>query len=104
MADAPVSELKQHSKWARKVITTLWKFQIENFKEDTVKRWAFGVHPAAPDYQEFNQGVHELRYEGLVLLDPRGMVALSDKGLGFCQANKSELENNSDYWNQFSPI
>ncbi|MFM2294972.1 MAG: hypothetical protein RLZZ350_1385 [Verrucomicrobiota bacterium] len=94
--------LGDYSKPARKVLRTLWKFQREQFKDDFSQRWAFGVHPLAMDHPQFQAGVSELRYDGLILKDGRGMVFLTDKGITFCRDNESGLAG-GDVWDKFGP-
>ncbi len=91
------------SKPARKVLRTLWKFQHEQFKDDFRQRWAFGIHPLALDYPQFHSAIIELRFEGLILNDLRGMVFLSNSGVDFCKTNKDAIETAGDIWDRFGP-
>ena len=96
-------KLGDYSKPARKVIRTLWKFQGEQFKDDFSQRWAFGVHPMAMDYPQFRNGVMELRFDGLIQYDGRGMVFLTDEGVAFCRENENGLVGSGDVWDKFGP-
>lgn len=102
-AQATIRKLGDYSKPARKVMRTLWKYQREQFKDDFSQRWAFGVHPMAMDYPQFRNGITELRFDGLVLYDGRGMVYLTDKGIEFCRANEDGLAGDGDTWDKFGP-
>lgn len=95
--------LGDYSRPARKVLRTLWKFQREQFKDDFSQRWAFGVHPMAMDYPSFQTGVSELRFDGLILKDGRGMVFLTDKGIAFCRDNDNGIKGGGDVWDKFGP-
>ena len=101
--ETKVTPLSSHSKAARKVLRTLWKFQREHFKGELTPRWLFGIHPLSTDYPQFNSGAHELRWEKLIINDPRGMVGLSDLGVKYCQDNQKDLDASDDVWANFSP-
>jgi len=87
---------------AKRVLHTLWKFQVETFKDDDSKRWGFSVGPGAPDYLEFNLGVSELVKEGLAAVDHRGFVFLTNTGLDFCKQYKSEISTSPFFYEKFS--
>ena len=93
--------LSDYSRAARKVLRTLRRFQLDHFKEDTSKRWAFGVHPMAIDYDVFEAGTMELRRDGLIQDDGRGMVFLSDAGIDFCGKNAQGFDGGGDTWEKF---
>jgi hypothetical protein len=92
-----------YSRPARKVLRTLWKFQNEQFKGDFTQRWSFGVHPLALDYPQFHSAIYELKFDGLIINDDRGMVFLSNQGIEFSKNNRPALEAGGDIWDRFGP-
>ena len=103
-AQSPEGDAKTlgvYSKPARKILRTLRKYQA---KETPGQLWAFGVHPLALDYPQFQAGVSELRFDGLIQNDGRGMVYLTEKGIKFCSDNKSAFDGGGDTWDQFGPV
>lgn len=103
VVEANIRKIGDYSKPARKVIRTLWKFQRDQFKDDFSQRWAFGVHPMSMDYPQFRNGISELRFDGLIQYDGRGMVFLTDKGIAFCRDNDNGLAGGGDVWDKFGP-
>ena len=95
--------LSDYSRAARKVLRTLWKYQRQQFKDDFSKRWGFGLHPLAIDFDRFSDGAAELRSDELIQDDARGMVFLSDKGVVFCRKNDPGLQGGGDTLDKFGP-
>jgi hypothetical protein len=96
-------KLDGYSKSARKVLRTLWKFQVLQFGDDYSRRWAFGVHPSSLDYPQFHSGYRELNFDGLIRMGSAGMVFLTNEGVDFCKANSEPLLSSADVWDNFVP-
>lgn len=77
----------------KKVLGTLWKYQVEHFGPDDIRRWGFAVGTGAPDYPEFSLGVAQLLEKRLVSVDGRGFVFLTETGVDFCKQNNREIAN-----------
>ena len=58
----------------------------------------------ALDYPQFNNGISELRFDGLVQNDGRGMVFLTDKGISFCRDNADVLSASGEVWDKFGSV
>lgn len=86
----------------KKVLHTLWKFQVDTFGDDDSKRWGFTVGPGTPDYLEFSLGVSELLKEGIATVDARGFVFLTNTGLEFCKQYNPEISASPFFYEKFS--
>jgi hypothetical protein len=95
------SELGKLLAQAKKVLRTLWKFQVEQFGPDDMRRWGFTVGAGASDYNDFSLGVLELLHRHLVATDQRGFVFLTNEGISFCKANNSEIVQFPHYYSRF---
>jgi hypothetical protein len=93
----------QLSLHARRVLKSLWHFQLQTFGQQDPRRWGFGVGKAAPDFTTFSLGSKELEWEKYVYVDPRSMVYLTNEGLEFCRQNQQALDAEPLYYHQFSP-
>lgn len=87
---------------AKMVLRTLWKFQVEHFGPDDIRRWGFGVSPKAPDYHEFALGITQPLMQHLAYLDSRGFVFLTNSGVEFCKQNNKEITAYPFYYSNFS--
>jgi len=87
----------------QKVMRTLWKFQSDYIKQGKSELWGFVVNSGSPDYRPFVRGVSSLMQRGLVKQDPRGLVFLTDHGLGYCDRNSDLIEQEGEAWTQFAP-
>ena len=93
-----VSDPKELSPDARKVLATLWQHQRFHLKDDYSRRWTFVVSPGAVDFPNYLRGVGELVGNGLVSVVPETWhCALTNPGIQYCQKDKS-LETASDTW------
>lgn len=97
-AEKPLDKYSQH---AKRILATLWKYQKEQFGEDDLRRWGFGVGRLAPDFVTFSTGRDELAFDRLIYPDPRGMVYLTNEGVEFCKKNRKEVELLDVYYNHF---
>lgn len=102
------NEQKQESEFsklgpeAKKVLRTLWKYQVECFGPDDIRRWGFAVGHAAPDYAEFRVGMFQLDDKGFTAMDKRGFIFLTNNGVSFCKANNQEIANHPFFYSNFS--
>lgn len=87
----------------KKVLRTLWKYQVEQFGPDDIRRWGFAVSAAAPDYNDFGLGVLELLRQQLAATDSRGLVFLTNAGVDFCKKHNAEIVSYPDNYSHFSP-
>jgi len=92
---------------ARKVLKTLWKFQIDMFS-DFKNRFGFKVDPmiagqANEEFKEYNKGRSELTAFGLVFVDPRLMCFLTGVGIRYCTANAAEIDREPNFYGEFRP-
>lgn len=85
----------------KKVLRTLWKFQVEHFGPDDARRWGFGVGTGAPDYQDFSLGLLELLKSKFVAVDARGLVFLSNEGVQFCKEYSPEISAYPIFYDKF---
>lgn len=85
----------------KKILRTLWKFQVEQFGVDDIRRWGFGVGTGAPDYLSFCLGLQELLKDNFVAIDSRGLVFLSNEGLQFCKDHSSEISLYPHFYDKF---
>ena len=85
-----VSNPKELSADARKVLATLWQHQRFHFKDDYSKRWTFVVSLAAVEFPNYLRGVAELVSSGLASVVPETWhCALTNPGIEYCQKDKS---------------
>jgi hypothetical protein len=96
------SEFAELLPQAKKVLRTLWKYQVECFGPDDVRRWGFAVGTGAPDYHEFSLGITQLLMQHLVSLDARGFVFLTEAGVDFCKQHNQEISTYPFYYSHFS--
>lgn len=92
------------SKEARRVLRTLWHFQMKLFTLDSnEKRFGFVIGPHAPDYFIFNKGAWELLARRFIVRDEKGMVFLSDKGIEFVKRIdvNNALKGGGELWSEF---
>lgn len=87
---------------ARKVLKTLWKFQLELFP-DYKNRFGFKVDPASEEFRFFNKGRNELTQYGLVATDYRLFCGLTEGGIKFCKENTAQIEKEANYYDRFGP-
>lgn len=87
---------------AKKVLRTLWKFQVEHFGADDVRRWGFAVGTSAPDYYQFSLGVLILAGKHLVNTDSRGFIFLTDEGISFCKTHSAAISAYPEYYSKFA--
>jgi len=85
----------------KKVLRTLWKFQVEQFGPDDARRWGFGVGTGASDYLDFSLGLLELLKSRFVALDARGLVFLSNEGVQFCKEYSPEISAYPIFYDKF---
>ncbi len=87
---------------ARKVLKTLWHFQIRHFHDNEINRWAFGIAIGSPDYPEYQRGLEQLLRLGLVAIGPRGLCFLTNSGMVFCRSFTNDLDQHEDIWSTFT--
>lgn len=96
----PTDEFLSLTPPARKVLGTLWKYQVELFGDKSVSRWGFVVGPKSPEFQPFTLGALELMQKRLALFGPNGFLFLTNQGIEFCtQWNKSVVGQKDHYSN-----
>jgi hypothetical protein len=89
---------------AKKVLRTLWRYQVLHFGPSDDRRWGFGVGLRAPDYMEFSIGVLRLLEKHWVNTDSRGLIFLTNEGLRFCLDNDAAVSAFPDYYSNFSGV
>lgn len=87
----------------KKMLRTLWRVQSEYISQGKRELWGFMVREGSPDYREFVRGFNSLRERGIVQQDDRGLVALTNIGIEYCQLNSDLIEKGGDAWTQFVP-
>ncbi len=87
---------------AKKVLRTLWKYQVEHFGPDDIRRWGFAVGAGAPDHPEFSLGITQLLLQHLVALDGRGFVFLTEAGIDFCKQHNKEINAYPFFYSHFN--
>ena len=88
---------------SRRILATLWHYQVELFSEDSLRRWGFGVGIGATDYSDFRLGVAPLLDAGLIHVDRRGLCYLTNKGMTFCRDHRDILAADGPFYRQFAP-
>src|SRR5207253_4108965 len=96
------SEFAQLLPQAKKVLRTLWKYQVEQFGPDDIRRWGFAVGTGAPDHPEFSLGITQLLLQHLVALDGRGFVFLTEAGIDFCKQHNKEINAYPFFYSLFN--
>jgi hypothetical protein len=86
----------------KKVLRTLWKYQVEHFGPTDIRRWGFSVGTNAPDYRSFSLGLLELINLHLVSVDTRGFAFLTNDGIVFCQKENESVSSYPDYYSHFA--
>jgi len=86
----------------KKVIRTLWKYQVEHFGPDDIRRWGFSVGINSPDYPSFIMGIAQPLMKHLIAMDQRGFVFLTDSGIAFCSDNNAEIAAHPYHYSRFS--
>jgi hypothetical protein len=99
--DSPFTRLSPD---ARRVLKTLWSFQVSLFGEDSESRWGFGMPPAAPDYASFFLGANELHHLKYVIPNARDMVYLTDEGIELCRQNREALAREPLHYKAFHAV
>jgi hypothetical protein len=91
---------------ARKVLKTLWKFQLEIFPDYT-NRFGFRADPmggvSGEIFQSFNKGRNELMAYGLVTTDYRLFCFLTDSGVKYCTINAAQIDKETNFYDNFKP-
>jgi hypothetical protein len=101
-AEVAKSEFGEFLPQTKKVMRTLWKYQVEHFGPDDIRRWGFGVGQSAPDYQDFMLGITQPLMHQLIFLDGRGFVFLTDAGVEFCKQHNKEIASYPFFYSHFS--
>lgn len=71
-----------------KILSTLWRYQLQHFGGDMTKRWTFAIHPSATQYPDFVSGLGDLLKRGLVVVNPvNNQVLLTNEGITFVQSH-----------------
>jgi len=86
---------------ARKVLGTLWKYQVELFGDKDIRRWGFVVDPKSPDFHPFNFGALELMQKQLVLFGPNGFLFLTNTGIDFCNKWNESVAAQKELYSNF---
>lgn len=87
---------------SKKVLRTLWKYQVEHFGPKDIRRWGFSVGTNALDYSSFSLGILELIKIHLISIDSRGFIFLTNKGIAFCQNENAHISSYPDYYSHFA--
>lgn len=87
---------------SRRILATLWHYQLELFGEDSLRRWGFGVGLGAPDYSDFRAGAAPLLEAGLIYVDRRGICYLTNEGMTFCREQRDILQADGPFYRQFA--
>lgn len=102
LPEVPKSPLDEYMPEAKKVLRTLWKYQVEHFGPDDIRRWGFSVGEGAQDYSEFLLGITQPLMEKLISVDSRGFVFLTNHGVAFCKEHNREIVAYPFYYSRFS--
>jgi hypothetical protein len=86
----------------KKVLRTLWRYQVEHFGPDDIRRWGFTVGVGTGDYNDFSLGALELARLRLVIVDLKGFVFLTDSGVQYCKEHNEEIAKYPYYYSHFS--
>jgi len=87
---------------SKKMLRTLWKYQVEHFGPDDIRRWGFTVGTTARDYTYFSLGTLVLLQKGWVSVDARGFVFLTNEGIAFCKQENGVVSAYPEYYSQFA--
>ena len=86
----------------KKVLRTLWKYQVEQFGPDDIRRWGFTVGQGGPEYNDFSLGVLELGRHHFVGVDLKGFAFLTNSGVEYCKKHNDAISKYPDYYSNFS--
>lgn len=83
---------------AKKILQTLWRYQVSNFKDDFSKRWTFSIYPNAQSYASYIKGLGELLNRNYVIVSPENnQVMLTNEGIHYIQ-NTEDVKNYSEFY------
>lgn len=97
----PANEFPKLTPPARKVLGTLWKYQVELFGPQDIRRWGFVVSPKSPDFHPFTLGALELMQKQLVLFGPNGFLFLTNAGIDFCTKWNDSVAAQKELYSNF---
>ena len=86
---------------AKKVLGTLWKYQVELFGPQDIRRWGFVVSPKSPDFHPFTLGALELMQKQLALFGPNGFLFLTNAGIEFCNKWNEPVAAQKELYSNF---
>ena len=86
---------------ARKVLGTLWKYQVELFGDKDIRRWGFVVGPKSQDFHPFTLGALELIQKQLALFGPNGFLFLTNTGIDFCNKWNESVAAQKELYSNF---
>lgn len=86
---------------AKKVLGTLWKYQVELFGDKGISRWGFVVSPKSPDFHPFTLGALELMQKQLALFGPNGFLFLTNAGIDFCNKWNESVAAQKELYSNF---
>jgi hypothetical protein len=85
-----VSNPRELSGDAKKVLATLWQHQRVHFADDYSRRWTFVVSPGSIEFPNYLRGLAELVGSGLVSVVPDTWHCVStNPGIEYCQRDSS---------------
>lgn len=100
-AQGPADKFLALTPPAKKVLGTLWKYQVELFGDKDIRRWGFVVGPNSPDFHPFNLGALELMQQQLALFGPNGFLFLTNQGIEFCSQWNSSVVAQKELYSNF---
>lgn len=98
------SEFTRFLAYTKKVLRTLWKYQVELFGPDDIRRWGFKADIRSQDYMAFSIGVGELLKRNLVAVDAHGLVFLTTEGIEFCKKENKEIVRYPELYSYFTAV
>lgn len=99
---AAESEFTKFLPYSKKVLRTLWKYQVELFGPDDIRRWGFKADTQSQDYMAFSIGVGELLKRNFVAVDAHGLVFLTTEGIEFCTKENKEIVRYPELYSYFT--
>lgn len=83
---------------SKKILSTLWRYQKQHFRDDSSRRWTFTVQAKSTEYKKYINGLSELLNKDLVTVNPENnQILLSNEGLLYIE-NHSDIQKHADIY------
>ena len=93
LGQSNLPDFKLTDEQSKKILSTLWIHQNEYDKDkNLVTRWSFTLGNESPDFNSFQQSIHQLQLLGNVTMNQsNGQYFLTNLGYLYCNQYKNDL-------------